>query len=347
MIVLGKTHTVEFAYGGWGTNQHLGAPWNPWDLVTHRIPGGSSSGSGVAVAARLAPCAIGTDTGGSVRLPAAFCGISSLKTTVGRISTHGVLPLSPTLDSPGPMTQTIEDAALLLEVLQGRDPLDPRTFALVDTDARRDLHRGVAGLRLARIPAAERAGVDADVLAAYDRAIDCFASLGAEIVELSLPRSFREYGAANGRIMSAECYAEYSELVDDPAQALDEAVRPRVQAGAGISSHEYLRLLAERRRLQDEYRAATRSIDAVLVPTTLTPAIPIAEVDESTTPAMLTRWVNFMDLTAVAVPSGMTAAGLPISLQVVCQGGAEALALRIGQAWQQATDWHRRVPRLD
>lgn len=189
--------------------------------------------------------------------------------------------------------------------------------------------------------------MDTEVLAAYDRAIDCFASHGAQIVELSLPRSFREYGEANGRIMSAECYAEYSELVDDPAQPLDEAVRPRVQAGAGISSHEYLRILAERRRLQQEYRAATSAIDAVLVPTTLTPAIPVAEVDESTTPASMTRWVNFLDLTAVAVPSGMTGVGLPVSLQVVCQGGAEALALRIGQAWQQATDWHQRVPRLE
>ena len=102
MIVIGKTHTVEFAFGGWGTNQHLGAPWNPWDAKTHRTPGGSSSGSGVAVAARMVPCALGTDTGGSVRMPAAWCGITGLKTTIGRISTYGVLPLSPTLDTPGP-----------------------------------------------------------------------------------------------------------------------------------------------------------------------------------------------------------------------------------------------------
>src|SRR6476659_7203334 len=113
MISLGKTHTVEFAYGGWGTNQHLGTPWNPWDPTTHRAPGGSSSGSGVAVAARLAPCAIGTDTGGSVRLPASWCGITGLKTTIGRISVHGVLPLAATLDTPGPMTRSVEDAAIL------------------------------------------------------------------------------------------------------------------------------------------------------------------------------------------------------------------------------------------
>src|SRR5437868_11779941 len=123
MIVLGKTHTVEFALGGWGTNEHMGTPWNPWDASVARTPGGSSSGSGVAVAARLAPWAIGTDTGGSVRLPASFCGITGLKVTVGRISTHGIIPLSTTLDTPGPMARSVEDAALLYTVLAGADPL--------------------------------------------------------------------------------------------------------------------------------------------------------------------------------------------------------------------------------
>src|SRR3954466_10122509 len=124
MIVLGKTHTVEFAYGGWGTNQHLGTPWNPWDLEIPRTPGGSSSGSGVAVAAGLAPWAIGTGTGGSVRLPASWCGLSGLKTTIGRVSTYGILPLAPSLDTPGPMARSVEDAAWLFTLMQGAGPLD-------------------------------------------------------------------------------------------------------------------------------------------------------------------------------------------------------------------------------
>src|SRR5215207_9311463 len=128
MIVLGKTHTVEFAMGGWGTNQHMGTPWNPWDPDAHRTPGGSSSGSGVAVASGFAPWAIGTDTGGSVRLPASWCGLSGLKTTIGRVSTYGILPLAPSLDTPGPMARSVEDAALLYSVMQGPDPLDPRTL---------------------------------------------------------------------------------------------------------------------------------------------------------------------------------------------------------------------------
>ncbi|GJD76824.1 hypothetical protein GCM10007886_43980 [Methylobacterium gregans] len=179
MIVLGKTHTVEFAYGGWGTNQHLGTPWNPWDLQTPRTPGGSSSGTGVAVAARMAPWGLGTDTGGSVRLPASFCGLSGLKVTVGRISTHGIVPLSTTLDTPGPMARTVEDAALLYRAMSGPDPLDPTTRGIEPHDPLPTLYRGVRGLRLARMPESERDGVDAAVLAAYDRALDTLADLAA------------------------------------------------------------------------------------------------------------------------------------------------------------------------
>src|SRR5947208_2445616 len=168
MIVLGKTHTVEFAMGGWGTNQHLGTPWNPWDLEVPRTPGGSSAGSGVAVAAGLAPWAIGTDTGGSVRLPASWCGLSGLKPTIGRVSTFGILPLAPSLDTPGPMARSVEDAALLYSVMQGADPLDPRTLsAPAPSDPMPGLRRGVRGLRLARMPNAERDGCTPETLPAY------------------------------------------------------------------------------------------------------------------------------------------------------------------------------------
>jgi aspartyl-tRNA(Asn)/glutamyl-tRNA(Gln) amidotransferase subunit A len=236
MIKLGKTHTVEFAYGGWGTNQHLGTPWNPWDASMHRTPGGSSSGSGVAVAARVAPWAIGTDTGGSVRIPAAWNGVTGLKTTIGRISAFGVLPLSPTLDTPGPITRDVEDAALLLSVLQGADPLDKHTLSIHSVDPMPALNRGVKALRLGRLPAEERDGIDVEVLAAYDRSVDMLASLGAEIIDLALPMGFAVLGAINGKIMSAEAYAALCHLVDDDAQPLDSHVRPRVRAGASISS---------------------------------------------------------------------------------------------------------------
>src|SRR5437868_2164768 len=192
MIVLGKTHTVEFAMGGWGTNQHLGTPWNPWDPEVARTPGGSSSGSGVSVAAGMAPWAIGTDTGGSVRLPASWCGLTGLKTTIGRVSVHGILPLAPTLDTPGPMARSVLDAALLYNAMQGPDPLDPRTRGILPDDPVPALQRGVRGLRLARMPEEERTGVAAEVLTAYDASLDALARLGAKIVTVQLPRGFAD-----------------------------------------------------------------------------------------------------------------------------------------------------------
>lgn len=347
MIVIGKTHMVEFAYGAWGTNQHMGTPHNPWDMKTARTPGGSSSGSGVAVAARMVPCALGTDTGGSVRIPAGWCGITGLKTTIGRISVDGVLPLSPTLDTPGPLTLTVEDAALLLQVMQGADPADPHTLVLADSHPMPGLRRGVKGLRLARLPEAERKGVDADMLAAYDRSIETLGRLGADIVDIALPMSLRALGDTSGRIMSAESYAILGDIVDDDALPLDQAVRPRIRAGASISSREYLTVLADRERMKRDFAVAMDGIDALLTTTTLTPPIPLDTIDQTTTPAITTRWVNFLDLCALSVPNGLTPAGLPLSLQIVCRGGDEATALPIGQAWQEATDWHEKAPALD
>jgi aspartyl-tRNA(Asn)/glutamyl-tRNA(Gln) amidotransferase subunit A len=199
-------------------------------------------------------------------------------------------------------------------------------------------------LRLARLPADQRAGIDAEVLACYDTSVDAFAGLGAEILDVTLPARFADLGAINGRIMSAEAYAALAGLVDDDAKPLDQDVRPRVRAGAAISSHDYLVALAERERWQASFGAAIAGIDALLTPTAVTAAPPVAAIDQATTPAMLTRWVNFLDLCAVAVPNGFTAGGLPTSLQIVCRGFAEPLALRIGHAYQTAHDWHLRVP---
>jgi aspartyl-tRNA(Asn)/glutamyl-tRNA(Gln) amidotransferase subunit A len=345
MIVLGKTHTVEFAMGGWGTNQHMGTPWNPWDPDAHRTPGGSSSGSGVAVASGFAPWAIGTDTGGSVRLPASWCGLSGLKTTIGRVSTYGILPLAPSLDTPGPMARSVEDAALLYSVMQGPDPLDPRTLgAPPPGDVIGGLRRVVRGLRLARMPAAERAGCTPEVLAAYDAALDQLARLGAEIVELALPCRFEDATVMTGRIIGSEGYQLVGHLVDDPALPIDDAVRPRIRLGRGITARDYLAALAERDQLKRRFLAALDGVDAVLTPTTQTAAVRVETIDQTTTPAHFTRLVNLLELCALAVPDGFTATGLPLSLQIVCRPYDEATALRIGWAYQEATDWHRRRP---
>jgi aspartyl-tRNA(Asn)/glutamyl-tRNA(Gln) amidotransferase subunit A len=344
LIVIGKTHTVEFAMGGWGTNQYRGTPWNPWDPTTARTPGGSSSGSGVAVAAGMAPWAIGTDTGGSVRLPASWCGLSGLKTTIGRVSTYGILPLSPTLDTPGPLARSVEDAALLYSVMQGPDPLDPRTRGITPIDPFPMLRRGVRSLRLARMPEAERDGVDREVLAAYDATLDSLGRLGAEIVTVNLPCGFADYTNLTARIIGAEGYSLIGDLIDDTSLPIDEAVRPRIAVGRGISARDYLAALADREEAKRQFAAALGDVDALLTPTTQTAAVPIDAVDQTTTPAHFTRFVNFLDLCALAVPNGFTATGLPISLQIVCRGYDEATALRIGWAYQQASDWHERRP---
>ncbi len=344
MIVLGKTHTVEFAMGSFGTNTHLGTPRNPWDLAVHRTPGGSSSGSAVAVAAALAPAAIGTDTGGSVRLPAAWCGIVGLKVTAGRISTHGVLPLSSTLDTPGPMTRSVEDAALIFRVLNGPDARDPQTLAWTPSDPLPALRRGVAGLRLGVVPDTERKDVAAEVLAAYDAAVDQLARLGARIVRPALPRGFRDYGAATGRIISAEGYRFVGHLVDDPSLPVDPHIRPRIQPGRTISARDYQLMLAEREQQQREFAEALADTDALLTPTAQTPALPLDRVDQSTTAAYFTRPGNYLGLCGLAVPNGFTADGLPTSLQILCGPGEEALALRIGWAYEQATEWTARRP---
>ena len=343
-IVLGKTRTVEFAMGAWGTNRHMGTPWNPWDLATHRAPGGSSSGSGVAVAARLAPWAIGTDTGGSVRIPSAWNGLTGLKVTLGRVSCHGVLPLAHTLDTPGPMCRTVEDAADLYGLIRGPDPRDPLTLRLPDDDPRRGMGRGVAGMRLARMPERERDAVDADVLAAYDESLDVLADLGAIIVEVDLPRGFVPMGDLVGRIIAAEGYSWVGEYVDDDRLPVDDDVRPRIRPGRDIAAPEYIAAQRERAAIKREFDEALAGVDALLTPAARTAAPVIADIDQSTTAAIFTRPFNLIDYCALVVPNGRNANGLPLSLQIACPGFEEATALRIGSAFQTATQWHTGVP---
>ena len=273
-------------------------------------------------------------------MPASWCGLSGLKTTIGRVSTYGILPLSPTLDTPGPMARSVEDAALLYQIMQGPDALDPCTRGILPSDPMPMLRRGVRGLRLARMPEAEREGVDGEVLDAYDAALESLARLGAEIVTGDLPCRFVDYTALTGCIIGAEGYF----LIDDMSLPIDEAVRPRIASGRGISARDYLAALRDREEAKRQFATAIADIDALLTPTTQTAAIPLDAVDQSSTPAHFTRFVNFLDLCALALPNGFTAAGLPISLQIVCRGYDEATALRIGWAYQQATDWHERRP---
>jgi len=298
----------------------------------------------VAVAAGLVPWAVGTDTGGSVRLPASWCGTTGLKTSIGRISTYGVLPLSPSLDTPGPMARSVEDVALLYVAMQGNDPLDPLTNGLPYTDPMTIMQRGVRGVRIARMPETERQYASADVLAAYDRSLSELEMLGAVIVEIKLPFLFADVAASNLRIMAAESYALYHRLIDDEKAPLDPHVRPRIANGRSVTAQAYIDALRMRDVMKAQFSVALEGIDALLTPTTMTTALPLEDVDQSKAPAHYTRFANYLNLCALALPNGIAPDGLPTSLQIVCRANDESMALRIGWAYQNSNDWHLRRP---
>lgn len=345
MITLGKTHMVEFAFGAWGTNQTMGTPWNPWDPATPRTPGGSSSGSGVAVAAALAPAAIGSDTGGSVRIPASLCGIVGLKTTVGRVSNYGTLRLSETLDTLGPMTRDVEDAALLFDAMQGFDPQDAQTLPHSQVDALKELKAGIAGMRFAVLPDSELGELDPGVAAAYARALDVLRGLGARIDTLKLPLSYKRLAEIVGKIIAAEGYALHREWIDRDDLPFDRDVRDRIRWAKGLSAADYIQVMTERKSMQREVDAMLREYAALLMPTTPLVAVPLPAVDQGKAPmSLLTRPINLLDMCALALPCGFTADGLPVSLQIAGRSYDEARILRIGWAFESATEWHRRRP---
>jgi aspartyl-tRNA(Asn)/glutamyl-tRNA(Gln) amidotransferase subunit A len=338
MIVLGKTHMVEFAFGGWGTNPVKGAPWNPWDLATHRVPGGSSSGSAVAVGAGLAPAALGTDTGGSIRTPACWCGIVGLKTSSGLIGRSGVVPLCPTHDTVGPLARSVRDAALLLEALAGIDPLDPATAEAPRISPLAEIERGIRGFRLGVLVEGDLARVEPEVRQLYDAALKDLEALGARIEEVRLPLSIEEYLAGGGEIMSAESYRHLSHYAEPADSPVDPVIRARIMRGREIPASVYMRLLDTRRNAQAEFLMRMDRLDALIAPGSHLAPIPVSEVDEQAPPNIFGRFVNFLDLASLSVPVGLTTAGLPAAMQIVVRRFDDSLALRIGRAFEKARD---------
>jgi aspartyl-tRNA(Asn)/glutamyl-tRNA(Gln) amidotransferase subunit A len=341
-IVLGKTKTVECAFGGWGTNQQMGTPWNPWDRQTHRVPGGSSAGSAAALAAGMALCAVGTDTGGSVRLPAGFCGLAGLKVTEGRLPTDGILPLSHTLDTPGPMARSVLDALIMFDVMDGREGWQMDRNRETSAGWYGQLTRGVAGLRLASLGESERDACDAQTLAAYDSAINTLSELGAHTEPLRIDRSYADMTFNNGKLIASEGFAHHGHLYDDPSLPMDEDVRPRMLGGKSVSASEYIHILQDRRVAQAEFLQAMNGFDAVLTPTSKTVAPPVANVDQNETPGHFTRPFNYLGMCGLSVPCGLSTEGMPFGLQIVGRGNDEAVCLRIGAAFEAAqppVDW--------
>jgi len=354
MVLLGKTHTVQFALGPVGINTDMGTPHNPW-AVAHRAPGGSSSGSAVAVASGLAVMALGSDTGGSVRIPAALCGIVGLKTTVGRISRAGVYPLSWSLDSVGPLARTVEDAALTYMAMQGSDDADDTTRGIAPTDVVARLREGVRGLRLVVCESVVFDDAHSDVIKAIDAAADVLKALGATVERRRVPE-IEETGADADRLLISPVEACHvnARYLDRHFEALDPVVRTRMIAGRQMTAPAYfaaLRRMAERRsRLLD----TLRDVDAMLAPTVPVPAEPVAEMAtldayQRCAPrySRNTSLGNFLNLSAVSVPCGFSTEGLPIGLMVHAKPFQEDVALRVAYAYEQATDWHRRHPALE
>ena len=340
MVIVGKTHMVEFALGGWGRNAHMGAPWNPWDMDTHRVAGGSSSGSGVAVAAGLAAAALGSDTGGSVRIPASFCGLVGLKPTHGRISNHGVLPLCAAQDSIGPMTRSVQDCAWLFAALMGPDPRDPDTMAAPHLDPLPGLRKGVAGLRIGMLPTEMLHAawpLHPEVEAHYQAAGRVLADLGARVEEARPSVDLLNVQREAGVLMATEGYQIHREYIHDESLPFDPAVRGRLLAGREVSGADYVAAWKAREAMRMEMAAWMADYDALLSPTTPIPAPPLTEADEAILPhSVFTRPANYARLCALAVPMGRTEGGLPTSLQVMGAPWREDVLLRIGFAFEQA-----------
>lgn len=352
--LVGKTHTVQFAYGAAGINHDLGTPHNPWHEAPH-APGGSSSGSAVAVAAGLVPFALGTDTGGSVRVPAALCGIVGLKTTLGRVSRAGVYPLALSLDTVGPIARSVEDAALVFDAIQGEDPADASTLGIAPIDVLQGLRAGVKGLRIAFGESVFFDDVDPDVDKAVRAAEEVFRSLGAPVGRIGIPEVTAVWAEEKRPLLiPAEGCAVNGRWLDEHLNELDPAIGPRMATGRSLSAPDYVALLARLRDLQASVRRTLCDVDAVICPTTMSPARPLAAVDTDFEAYLAYNWRvhrntgigNLLGLCGVSVPCGFTSEGLPVGLQIYAKPFQEDVALRVAYAYEQATSWHLQRPDL-
>jgi aspartyl-tRNA(Asn)/glutamyl-tRNA(Gln) amidotransferase subunit A len=350
-VTLGKLNMTELALGPFGDNPHHGNVDNPWKRG--HVSGGSSSGSGAAVAAGLAHGALGSDTGGSIRLPAACCGIVGVKPTYGRVSRAGAMPLSWSLDHLGPMTRTVRDAALMLEVVAGHDPRDGTSSPRAVGALHAALERSPAGLRVALPENYYFDGVDGEVRVAVEAAARVLAAGGVRVETLRLPDPAILSDVAN-ILARSESAAVHARVVRERPHELGAAVRSRLEVGFHISAHDYLQAGRLRARLAREFVAEVfAETDAVLAPTIPEPAPPLdavtaGPVDEIVRRmgrfSRLTRPFNALGLPVVALPCGATADGRPLGLQIVGRPFDEATVLRLAHAYEQATAWHTRRP---
>lgn len=342
--IVGKTQTVELAYGGWGTNRAVGAPWNPWDATVHRAPGGSSSGSAVAVAAGFCDAALGSDTGGSVRIPAAMCGVVGLKPGRGLVSLIGVHPLSPALDTVGTLARDVATAARTLAVISGPDS-DTATRDPFDAEAA--LAKNVRGQRLAALLLDSLGQVHPDVARLYLDSLDRLLAAGLHVETVQPPQALDQSFAPNGLLMAGEGYRIWRDRIERHGHQMDPWIVRRFEAGRDISDERLAQVHLQRATDQVAFHTWMDDYDGLLSPTCPIPAPPMDSIDETTSPlSRLTRAANYLDLPGISVPCGLTSDGLPVGLQILGRPRDEASVVAVAAAFERVSGWNGRSPDL-
>jgi aspartyl-tRNA(Asn)/glutamyl-tRNA(Gln) amidotransferase subunit A len=350
-INLGRLNLTEFATGPHGLNDHHGHCRNPWN--PQHITGGSSSGAGAAVAARLVFGALGSDTGGSVRLPAAFCGVVGLKATHSRVSRYGMLPLAFSMDQAGPLARTARDVARLFGIVAGHDPKDPTSSSEPVPDYEGRLGRSVRGLRIGVPRNHYHEGIHPDTQRALAGSLEVFRALGAEVREVTVPDHDLIYPLGT-MITRTEAAAIHRRWMAGRPGDYSPQVFGRLAIGLTVPATRYLDALNLRAVLLERMMEEVFSrVDVLHVPGTSFPAPPIEEVDVQDAPGFLellaaitrcTQPINYLGLPSLAMPAGFSAAGLPVGFQLVGRPFGEARLLNLGDAYQRETDWHTRAP---
>lgn len=370
MVMLGKTNMDEFAMGSSNETSFFGAVKNPWDLSC--VPGGSSGGSAVAVAARLTPMATGTDTGGSIRQPASLCGITGIKPSYGRVSRYGMIAFASSLDQGGPITQTAEDAALVLNAIAGFDVKDSTSAEEAVPDFTGKLGDDLKGLKIGLPKEFFGGGLNSDVEKVVQTAIDEYKKLGAEIIDISLPNSSLAIpcyyvlapaeASSNLSRYDGVRYgyrtAEYSDLLEmyekTRAEGFGLEVKRRIMVGtyalsAGYYDAYYLKAQQLRRLIAEDFNRAFESCDVIMGPTAPTTAFPLGDKTEDPVSMYLndiyTISVNLAGLPAMSVPAGFDSNHRPVGLHIIGQYFDEARLLQVAHQYQQVTDWHKQMPK--
>jgi len=346
-VFMGKLSTHEFAIGG----PSFDLPWpparNPWNR--DHFCGGSSSGSGAATAAGFLPAAIGTDTGGSARNPASMCGVVGMKATYGVVSRRGVIPLSYSLDHVGPLTRTVRDNALMLDVIAGHDRFDPGSANRAAGGYTAELGRGVKGIKIGVIRHfyTQDMQADAEMAAGIETAVERLAELGAEIREITIA-PLAEYAACNRTILTGEAFAIHEKWMRERPQDYGALARERLMAGAFVRAADYVNATRLRRKLADAFHALFADIDIALTASSMDPACRIDDQQaiDHTYSRQARAPFNVTGNPALAVPIGFSKSGLPLSMQIVGSAYGEALVYRVADAYEQATDWTARHPQF-